>query len=735
LGIITRSAVLAVLATLLLASGAARADFPAQADDTFVSVGSFRLYVAPTFRALMTGCPGYNPATFRLQTADLSDPATVVGRSNAITEGSAQDASGLVVGTAGTLVKDADIAVSAEATPGTRRELHTELRHLDLQSSGTYLRSGTAAPSRPVSPGESESLDPTGTAANDLPASSLFDVFAELHIPQCGAATTDVVLNNPWALLLQTASVAGLPPRAIYVQGNITAVLVRFTNANPGQWRAGDVFGWLVQMGEGAGYDINNASDVSAFDAAMAAQGELPLPPNTCMVDLGGTFKVGLGDLLQFAQAYNSTTAVLHWNAAADFDGSGKIGLADLLMFASRYNQVCTQFQLPIDHIVVLMQENRSFDTYLGHLKAYDSTLDVESEPPTASNPDPTNPSGPAITAFHQTNLCEVADLSHSWNNVHAEWDNGAMDGFTASNAVPADPTGSRTMGYYTQNELPFYYELFRTFAMGDRYFSSVLGPTFPNRFSFLAGTSFGHIANDIPTNTGQFSQPAIFNSLDAAGVTWKIYVSSSTLIFGDEFAYVRGHSGNIAPVSTYFSDAQAGTLPQVAFIEPLFQGAKNVENDEHPPSNVQVGEKFSADVIDALFASPEWSSSALFQTYDEHGGYYDHVPPPAAPVPDGIAPMLQPGDTVAGFDRYGVRVPVIVVSPYSRNHFVSHVVHDHTSILRFIEMRFGLPALTNRDASSDPMFEFFSFQSPPFLTPPTLPAAPVDLTQPACTG
>jgi phospholipase C len=127
---------------------------------------------------------------------------------------------------------------------------------------------------------------------------------------------------------------------------------------------------------------------------------------------------------------------------------------------------------------------------------------------------------------------------------------------------------------------------------------------------------------------------------------------------------------------------------------------------------------------------SPNWRSSALFLTYDEHGGFYDHVAPPPAPVPDNIPPNLKPGETPGAFDRYGFRVPAVVVSPFSKRHYVSHVVDDHTSILRFIELRFGLPALSNRDVNADPMFDMFDFSRPHFVSPPTLPTAVVDPVQ-----
>ncbi|MFL5799395.1 MAG: phospholipase C [Actinomycetota bacterium] len=382
---------------------------------------------------------------------------------------------------------------------------------------------------------------------------------------------------------------------------------------------------------------------------------------------------------------------------------------------------------IPIDHVVVLMQENRSFDHYLGQLH-FEGQPDAEPEPPGASNPDPTNPDGPPIRAFHKTTYCEVADLDHSWNGAHREYDGGAMDGFTAANVDPRDPTGSRTMGWYDRRDLPFYYGLNSTFATSDRYFSSVLSQTFPNRFYLLAGTSFGHIRNDLPPPDG-FTQKTIFEELDAAGISWRIYYSQ--IPFAAEFSYVRDHAaGHLFPISQYYTDAANGDLPHVSYVDPIFEAPADVENDEHPPSNVQVGERFASDVITALFHSPNWGSSALFMTYDENGGFYDHVAPPPAPVPDGILPMLEAGDVPGAFDRYGFRVPAVVVSPYSRPHFVSHVVDDHTSILKFVETRFGLPALTNRDAQADGMLGFFDFSHASFATPPALPPAPVDPAQ-----
>ncbi len=377
--------------------------------------------------------------------------------------------------------------------------------------------------------------------------------------------------------------------------------------------------------------------------------------------------------------------------------------------------------EIPIANIVVLMQENRSFDHYLGRLRGQKRK--------NASNPDPTDPGGPPIRAFHETRYCEVADVNHTWNTTHREWNYGAMDGFTTENVHPADPTGRRAMGYYTRRDLPFYYKVYRTFAMGDRYFSSLLSQTTPNRLYLMAGTSFGHIRSDEPPTADDFAQRSVFNLLDEARppVTWKLYVAARSSV-AVKFAYVRNQrAANVAPIAQYFADASAGTLPQVAYVDLTFTDEPNVELDEHAPANVQVGEEFAARVIVALMKGPQWSHAALFLTYDEHGGFYDHVPPPRACEPDGILPILRQRDEPGRFDRYGIRVPAAVVSPFSRRHFVSHTVHDHTSILRFIETRFDLPALTARDANADPMLEFFDFAKARFKKPPRLPRAPID--------
>ncbi len=437
-----------------------------------------------------------------------------------------------------------------------------------------------------------------------------------------------------------------------------------------------------------------------------------------------------------------------HSDAAGDFHSPDVTSGASVAI-----DTTCpiTALEESIDHIVVLMQENRSFDHYLGKLYDYNiergTPLDVEPLPANASSPNPSG--GPSVKPFHQTLLCDSEDVAHGWPASHEQWDNGANSGFATTNSVAIEPSGRRAMSYYTEDEIPYYYELYSTFAIGDRYFQSLLGPTYPNRFYLLAGGSyidtdqqFAETTNRLPMDPQDFKGRSIFNSLDEAGVTWKVYGAQPVLTFANEFAYARNHvPPAVLNINQYYADAAAGTLPQVTFIDPFFIASKNVQSDEHPVANIQVGQDFVHDAIDALMTSPNWSSSALFLTYDEHGGYYDHVPPPPAPLPhpdpanlvQDLHPPTANHQPFGTFDRYGFRVPVAVVSPFAKAHYVSHVTHDHTSILRFIETRFGLPALTNRTANADPMLEFFDFANPPFATPPTLPVPTVDLNRPEC--
>src|SRR5947209_7322137 len=174
-------------------------------------------------------------------------------------------------------------------------------------------------------------------------------------------------------------------------------------------------------------------------------------------------------------------------------------------------------------------------------------------------------------------------------------------------------------------------------------------------------------------------------------------------------------------PIDRFYSDAAAGRLPQFSFIDPNY-----TTTSEENPQDIQVGERFVSEIVHAVLHSPNWRHTALFVTYDEHGGYYDHVPPPRAIPPDAIKPQTYPGQNApGGYDRYGFRVPLIVVSPWARRNYISRVVQDHTSMLAFIERKWNLPALTYRDANADPITDYFDFSRPTFAAPPAIAAGP----------
>lgn len=384
--------------------------------------------------------------------------------------------------------------------------------------------------------------------------------------------------------------------------------------------------------------------------------------------------------------------------------------------------------EIPIDHIVIMMMENRSFDHYFQKLPEYGQP-DVDVAPADYENPDT---EGAPAGIFHDEQYCFV-DTNHSWNGTHRQVNGGLMDGFVVTSdgehERPTDGSlslfdGRRALGYHDGDDLPFYYWLANEFAIGDRYFSSVQGPTLVNRMYLYGSSSFGEVINTFVSE-----RTTLMDQMAQREVDWKIY-ATGTPGFGtfvdDMLEYSKDH---LRHVDDFIADAEAGRLPQVSFIDPNLARSSYDNDDEHPPAMAQVGQRLVARVLDALTKSPHWPRSAFFLTYDEHGGLYDHVAPPPACPPDDIAPKLADGDEQGAFDEYGVRVPFIVVSPYAKPHYVGHQVYDHTSITRFIQARFVMPALSGRDANAEAPWDMFDFEQPSFLEPPdiVIPEVPAD--------
>ncbi len=392
-----------------------------------------------------------------------------------------------------------------------------------------------------------------------------------------------------------------------------------------------------------------------------------------------------------------------------------------------------------INHIIWMLQENRSFDSYFGDMKAYRQSLglsgDVDGRPANASNPSADGTS--TVAAFHMQSMCSE-DISPFWNESHIAFNRTdptsntpTLDGFVTAAANFArdqgqqDLAGIRAMGYYNQNDIPYYYFMASQFAMSDRWFAPVQTNTNSNRHYVFAATSSGHV---YPWATDPDSHQTIFDLLQAKGISWRIYSEKPTSSTLFEFASSANYKSNVVSIDQLFTDLAAGTLPSVVMVE-------TAAENEHPENNIQTGAAFAARVINALIASPNWKDSALILSYDEAGGLYDHVPPQPAVAPDSIAvsdlkstDICFSGctDGAAGFTRTGFRVPFFIVSPFAKPHYVSHTVADHTAVLKFIEDRYGLGRLSARDAAQPSMDEFFDY-SAPNMTPPSPPSQPTD--------
>jgi phospholipase C len=327
-----------------------------------------------------------------------------------------------------------------------------------------------------------------------------------------------------------------------------------------------------------------------------------------------------------------------------------------------------------IDTIVVLMMENRSFDHYLGSLRLEEGNTDVDGLDASMSNPD----SDGVEHAVARASVDCLADPGHSWESSHDQFNGGANDGFVQDYEGRSDDTlVAEVMGYFTRAELPITYALADAYAPCDAWFCSVMGPTWPNRFYGHAGSSDGQDDNSFPSD-GAFTFPTVWKKLEEAGVGWHYYYTDVPFLalFADHMS-----DDTFGFIEDFFDDAAAGTLPGVVWIDPGF-----TFNDDHPPHHPGLGQEVIAAVYNALASSPQWDRCLLIVTYDEHGGFFDHVAPPTSA--DDNADI--------GFDQLGFRVPTLLVGPYVRPG-VDHTTYDHTSWLKYVCERFGLTPWTAR--------------------------------------
>ena len=447
-----------------------------------------------------------------------------------------------------------------------------------------------------------------------------------------------------------------------------------------------------------------------------------------------------------------------------------------------------------IRHIVVLMMENHSYDNYLGMLPGRGDGFPIDH----GGQPEVFNrgADGEVIRAFRRSSPAQRRGVpSQSWHASHLQWGEGNNDGFvtsvqavqsearagTAADVDTATEAATVGMGYWQDEDLPFYYGLARIFPLADRWFSSCLGPTFPNRRFLIAGTAHGLI-DDSPYNLLDYpAAGTIFDLLTEHGISWvnyhpmaseqsrwrhyarhkhkmarrRVQSAGRTLpavtqgaqkdlqFTADVFPLGIGrYMEHVRGLDQFFTDADDGTLPAFSIVDPDF----HVYSEENP-QDIRKGESFAAEVINRVLHGKGWPYTLLIWVYDEHGGYYDHVPPPPALPPDDIEgrsaiggqgsltaflrPVL-PGLVKSKenldkgpdrYDRYGFRVPAVIASPYARPGYVCSEILDHTSVLKLVEEKWNLPALTARDAAANTPLDALDFTgAPAFLKPPYLP-------------
>lgn len=364
----------------------------------------------------------------------------------------------------------------------------------------------------------------------------------------------------------------------------------------------------------------------------------------------------------------------------------------------------------PVNHIVVVMMENRSVDHYLGWYGAENADFDGRQH---ASYRDLRVPSGPLVQTknwgqaglgnFHGRGF---EDPSHGWDGGRAERANGACDGWLS----PATGNDEFALSYYDAADVPVWAQLTRDYQAYDRWFCSLLGPTQPNRYYQHSGQSGGLKNNDLPPQlavehpewTAGWDWPSIWTLLENAGLSCAYYFCNipEILVWGAR------HIRHARHISDFFASAAIGALPQVSFIDPWFIGPNGISNDDHPHADIRLGQAFLSDITEAFVSSANYRDGAMVITYDEWGGFWDHVNPPR--VADDRGTNATPGGK-EDFAQLGFRIPSTIVSPWTRGNAVDHTVYEHTSTLKFISDNWGLPYLTQRHRSTNSIERAFN--------------------------
>ena len=380
-------------------------------------------------------------------------------------------------------------------------------------------------------------------------------------------------------------------------------------------------------------------------------------------------------------------------------------GFPSLVQGARRNKHLPTPNRSGIEHIVLVMMENRSFDHFLGWLPGSDGRQAGLVYTDAAGAQHPTYALTQQTPPDYQG--CGHPDPDHSYEGGRVEFDNGACDGW-----LRAGSNDTYAIGYYTRSDLAFLGVAAPTWTTCDQYFAALLAPTYPNRIYQHAAQTDRLDDTLLPLST----LPTIWDRLADHSLTGRYYFSDLPILafWGATYASIS------RPISEFFDDCAAGTLPHVSYVDPRFLGEnEGLSADDHPHADIRNGEFFLNTIYEAVTSSPNWPNTVLVINYDEWGGFFDHVPPQVAPIPRSDAALGSDG-------RRGFRVPALVISPWSQRGAVPHQLLDHTSVLKMIEWRWNLRPLTIRDASANNLAEVLDFENPSLTAPSfTVPSGP----------
>ncbi len=357
----------------------------------------------------------------------------------------------------------------------------------------------------------------------------------------------------------------------------------------------------------------------------------------------------------------------------------GIVGM--LLLSGAQFPARAAAGEVPIKHIVVIVQENHTFDNYFGTYPGANGLPKGVALP--------ARPNGTAVVKPFPLNRDSPSrDLCHSWQCSLNDYHGGKMDGFVYTEG------SNLTMGYFDHHQIPYYWDYASRYVLMDNYYSSTVGTSFPNHLYLVAGQAGGKLEN---SHNATFTFPSIIDELQTSHISWGYYAqryASGWNPLPDFQSFIKDATlgKGISDTFNFPTDVSTGILPSVSWIMP-----KDEVTSEHPPYNVTAGQNWVVGLVNQVMQSSYWNSSAIFITWDDFGGWYDHVPPPQV-------------------DRfgYGFRVPLLIISPYARQGLIDHTQADHTSILKFIETDFNLPPLATRDAGAADLMEAFDFSQAP---------------------